>query len=404
MPSDANIESFLFDTLQQYTEYFGAESANHPHPSLANDVLPMFYQRWVTGSDQCTPEIADRMTPVFRLASRFLMEHYPLKWFAHLIFGDRVRGSSGTYIRETSFSKSNDAISKVRETIHNVGKLVTFMFDPPDYPGMSANGLTVRSRSDAERKYGRTRHQMYWPRDSRSAQQGHALPVIVLNREWLAFFRRRPSPSENELYRVMFLLAVTLVHEFTHACNAWLTPVDKEPLWVETDKLAELGWSWERHVIGYGLAPFIDSFSPDMQIRYLYQIKMDDYHTAKQREELLRKFGGSNRTDQPTCADAHGKLEKPPRLAATDNPNNYVAAAQVVPMKWVVSWFSEGKWQERAIHWRCENRYVRPSLGNNFVLFYECRGHKSSIYRPLNPKFAIDREILECRARGDHRR
>ncbi|OAK95724.1 hypothetical protein IQ06DRAFT_360007 [Phaeosphaeriaceae sp. SRC1lsM3a] len=287
MPSDADVSRFLANKLQQYEDYIGVESAEpalYPHLGLTNDILPMFQKRWVTGPGQCTHKVHERLNGPFKLASRSLMEEYPLKWFTHLLFGDRVTSLSGTYIRGNSYSRSSAPISKVRDVINNVGKLVTFMFNPPNCP-MRGNGMTMIPKSAVVREYGHGLDGVIWPRDSRSAIQGKARPTIILNREWLEYFGRQSSPPLNEQCRVMFLFAVTLVHEIAHACNMWLSSA-KEPLWSEKDKGSpELGWSWEREIIGYSLDTIDDTFSQGTATRYLQQIKMDEYHTPERNEQ-----------------------------------------------------------------------------------------------------------------------
>jgi hypothetical protein len=86
------------------------------------------------------------------------------------------------------------------------------------------------------------------------------------------------------------------------------------------------------------------------------------------------------------------------------NVTNFVAAAQVVPMSWVVNWFLAKEWQRRAEIWRHCNMYVRPSLGSAFMLLYERSGNRTSTLRPLYPAFLADKDVLDRRARGDYSR
>lgn len=416
--SDSDInETRCFGSFTEYDNHIKAcggfdRHVSHRAPSLSNQVLPMFDERWVIGPDQYNQDVAAKMRPAFKLASRFLMERYPVAWFAHVAFGDRVTDRAGTYIRPNSFSASHAAIPEVREIIRTVGEVTTFMFEP-SYEVRPEYGRTVRS---IERVPHYVRHcNGHWPRVSRSARQGYGQPVIVMNRSWLTYFQRRAEPPDDEVYRVMFLFAMTLVHEFAHAFNFWLSPEHHEPRYAQSDNCRELGWSWENTVVGYGLQVY-PRFSQDMEHQLLYQCKLHEYHTSHDRKEILRKLCGSNRTDGYfTCADAHGRIANPPCVTANQfrqfefwfgegaRPLKYIAARQVVPMKWVTAWFSEEKWQERADLWRCRNIYIRPSLGNAFVNLYEYDGQTAKTFRPLNPSFPVDREILERRARGDYR-
>lgn len=84
------------------------------------------------------------------------------------------------------------------------------------------------------------------------------------------------------------------------------------------------------------------------------------------------------------------------------NPNiSYVVVNQTVPMKWIVGWFHEPKWVHLKHYWIQRGEYLRPSLGNAFMIVYERTGNTARLLRPLNPKFPVDEDIVKRRAQGD---
>jgi hypothetical protein len=421
MTHNGAIDQFLHGVMRQYGHHVGAsggynQHASYPLPNLANNILPMFTDRWATGPGQYTPEMYSLLKPAFKLASRLLMEKYPLLWFCHLTFGERRSDRSGTYIVSTHYSTSADAIARVRHNICAVGEQVTFMFHPPGYPADATMGITGNSKHNWPFS---KEFRNHWPPSAHhTSRKGYARPLIVLNKEFRAYFLQHvASSSQDEHYRVLLLLAITIVHEFVHAFEFWLTPESNEPRWSKSDKDAELGWSWEATCIGYGLHHMMILGQPFMRNRYLYQFKVLEYNSASERERVLGQFGGSHRTDYAfTRADASGCIANPPILDANDLPDSnllfedemnvasFVAAAQVVPMSWVVNWFLEEEWQRRAEIWCHRNMYVRPSLGNAFMLLYERSGNRTSTLRPLYSAFPADKDILDRRARGDYSR
>jgi hypothetical protein len=401
MTHNADANNFFFEVLHQYKHHIRAsgaynQNASYPLPNLTNDILPRFTKRWVTGPGQHTPGLFHWLKPAFKLASCLLTENFPLLWFCHLTFGDRRLSRSGTYIVPNEYSTSADAIARVRDNIRIVGELFTFMFHPPGYPQEEAYGLTGPTKHSwpFSRDY-----RNHWPAVHRKSRRGHARPLIVIHNKFQTYFWRHASSStRNEHYRV-------------------LLPERGEPRWSKWDKDAELGWSWEATCIVYGLHHLHVPEQLYIQNRYLYQVNVLEYNSFSERERVLSQLAGSNRTDLVFVrADASGRIANPPRLDANHirdgnmffnnqmNVTNYIAAAQVVPMEWVVLWFREEEWQRRAEIWRRSNMFIRSSLGNAFTLLYERSGNRASTLRPLYPAFPVDKEILDRRARGDYRR
>jgi len=414
-----SIDSFLHGVLQQYDKHIYLSGAydkdgQYQQPSLANDILPMF-SRWATGPGQKhTAHVLPILRPALRLASRLLMDNYCLTWFTHLTFGERRIDACGSYIKANPHSTTPEAISAVKRNIRQVGKVITFMFEPGGYEIPAYGSCTAKK---SHRDFYNDFHKTDWPRVSSSDDTGHARPCVVMQRAFLRFLRDRySSASQDETYRVLILFAITLVHEFAHAYNFWLTPEyaqGEEPRWCQEDKEAELGWSWERSIIGYGLNEFRLQSDDKGRFRHLYQVKILEYHSSAERAAAFQSLAGSNRTDQPfTKCDARGIKTRPLLLDGNEfkhsktwfensrKASHFFAAIQTIPMDWIVAWFNEAEWKHREAYWAEKGFYVRPSLHNSFMVLYERSGNNASTMRPINPTISADREIMRRRAQG----
>jgi hypothetical protein len=179
--------------------------------------------------------------------------------------------------------------------------------------------------------------------------------LITISRDYQDFFRREiRDATQDEVYRVLFSLATTLVYEFTHAYEFYVSSERDEPRWSKNEKVAELGWSWEHNVIGYGLHTFKNRAARGLRNFFLYQCRLLAYNTPMERQSAFQQLAGSHRNDLScTSANASGRIVAPPALDPStihrstfflenvSSVHNFVAAAQVFPMKWVVSWFRE---------------------------------------------------------------
>ncbi|KAF2833653.1 hypothetical protein CC86DRAFT_279633, partial [Ophiobolus disseminans] len=131
---DNDLDSFLtrflrdFDPhLHQFDSY---GRSGYPPSSLQNGVLPMFTDRWaVSGPNQHSQSIFPTIWPALQLASRLLMEDYPLLWFSRLTFGRRCRRSSppATYLTTTEHIVTPAAIAAVKANLAELGDVITLM-------------------------------------------------------------------------------------------------------------------------------------------------------------------------------------------------------------------------------------------------------------------------------------
>jgi hypothetical protein len=198
----------------------------------------------------------------FKLASSLLTERFPLMWFSHLTFGERRRGRSGTHIVLTPYSINPEAMTKVRQNIQHVGEVITFMFEPPRQCDGNSFGVTCRHKE--HQQFYREIRSNDWSRTSRRAHMGNGQPLVVMSNDFQEYSRRHLSRSnQDEAYRVLFLFAITLVHEFCHAYEFWLSQENDEPRWSQSKNEAELGRSWENLIIEYGLQ-HLRSLAPDV--------------------------------------------------------------------------------------------------------------------------------------------
>lgn len=423
MPRRPELDSFLYDLLHQYDEHVHLSGAYDKHarysqPSLNNEILPMFTTRWATGPGRSFPEIFPKIKPALQLASRLLMEHYPLTWFSHLTFGERRAHRFGTFLAVNPYSLTADAVSKVRKNIGGVGKVVTFMFAPPGYESVEWGSTTPFSSS---REFFHEFRNSDWPSHNRSQDKGHACPCIVINAKFRRFFLHRyETASQDEIYRAWLMLAITLVHEFVHAYWLWLSADGNEPRWCDEDVEAELGWSFEHRVIGYGLNTYRIDGDIQSKFRQLYQIQVLEYVSETERDRIFAKLAGSNRTDHRwTKCNAAGQKSRLRVMDGNEFRNDvhhcsyqvrhptadrFLAAIQTVPMAWVVDWFREDVWTYRKQGWESLGYYMRPSLGNAFMIIYERIANRAGTMRPLNPAIKIDKEIIDQRSQGDYSR
>ena len=164
----------------------------------------------------------------FRLVSLFLTNDHCLLWFSHSTFGKRQGDRSDKYIVPTSYSNSPAAIEKVKENLHELGRVITFMFHPPGTRS-GCWGITYPTKRCLER-YNEFRASD-WPSTlNRYHSSGKTRPLVCLNPDFQDFFLRVTSTSSRtEWYRASFMFAVTLTHEIAHAYNCWLVGSNDEP-------------------------------------------------------------------------------------------------------------------------------------------------------------------------------
>jgi len=414
MPHNLELSDFLTGLLHDFDEHlhkYGCYGGSgHSLPSLTNEVLPLFTDRWaLSGPNQHTQSILPRIWPALQLASRWLMEDYPLIWFSQLTFGERSQRSStpGTYLTHTEYGRSAAAVAIVKANLTELGEVVTLVHAPRS-SNDHAYGRTYVSRSRLP--FLREFSGQDWPQIQdkyKAPTYKHFRPCIVMNTCFQDFFRHGYATSSvTARYRVLFVFAVTLVHEVAHAYHFWLTGLGKEPLWDQWEKKAELGWSWERNVVGLVVEPLEDARTGNYRI--LFATQLEECRDLEHRDRVVARLIGP-RTISPTKLNKDSKYRKWPLLQPDTFRGSelfldkacdwYIAAIHAIPMAWIVSWFEEATWARRKRGWVTQNRYNPPQLPDSFVVLYERRQDHARLMRPLLPDIAADAILLRQIAR-----
>jgi hypothetical protein len=181
-------------------------------------------------------------------------------------------------------------------------------------------------RGENDKTYGTTYHEardvpimhLFCTRDLRSIDPAHyslgqSVPVVTLQKPYQDYFRHMYLPSSvTERYRALLACTITLVHEVAHAYKFWLGRGYREPLWCKREQNPELEWSWENIVIGFTRNPKQKYGDRRYIFRYIISTETEEFTTPSERLEVLERFTGTNRSDQPfTDADIRGRKHIP---------------------------------------------------------------------------------------------
>ncbi|KAF2849028.1 hypothetical protein T440DRAFT_519600 [Plenodomus tracheiphilus IPT5] len=404
------VAEYLSDVLDEYRNHIqqrqdDEQSIDKPFPSLTHNVLPMFSDRWCGGPDQHTSEFYHCMEPALQLTSFLFDEDYPLLWFCHLTFGERRRDDQGVYIVPTAYSRSPEALIRVRENLKEMGKVISFAFMPRDWPD-SAWGITFTSRKYHPDRFRRFKDHDFPPAQSRL---GRARPVVTIASKFQHYFRRvySTATTPSERYRALFMFAVTIGHETAHAYEMWLTggTEREEPRWCKRDKIHEIGFAWETYIIGGVSDPTQSSTSREM-FPYLCSLHLEDYSTLADRDVFVRKYKGESSAEW-TTRDVGGMHRQWAALLPSEfrggtwflspDATAFLASVQVIPLKWVMQWFREDNMVRRKAEWSHAGYYKQAPMPDTFTIIYERNTKGIHIQRPLNPYFPVDREIMRQR-------
>jgi hypothetical protein len=420
MSGHFNIDHFLQDLLHEYkwhimqAKCFDQTPTDYADSTLTNVILPMFENRWATGPNQHkhTEEIWLRLRPSLLLASRILTEPWPLLWFSQLTFGESHSNPSKpntTYLTDTSYQRTAVALNKVAENLAELGEVVTIMFAPRSCKE-TAWGITYHHKSHM--RFHADFNTNDWPATKdkyKSSNYKHGRPVIVMNvyfQDYL-IYEYPKSSTFAEFYRLSFAFAVTLLHEVAHAYHMWLHPgLAHEPLWNQEERKAELGYSWERLVLGRVICPLRIKKAQNDGIRMLFSTRLMPYGTKQEKYKELRR-GLDIENLRMTTKDAHGVKRSWPILkprqfrgsefCLNDTCDTFIAGIQCIPMWWIHQWFMEDFWVKQIKEWNQKREYVAPRLEDAFTIIYERDRHHTRVHRPLNAIAPIDAQILRNR-------
>jgi hypothetical protein len=386
------------------------ETKSIPEPTLGNEILPMLSDRWASGPGQHLATLYPRLKPALQLASLFLTQDYPLRWFSHLTFGERRLNTQGQrYIVNTVYSWSPEALLIVKSNLKELGKVITLMFEPSGY-NEKAWGRTYFDRTSM--KFFHEFRDLDFPRAL--SNEGKAPRVcIVMNRQRFTDFYRFIYPKDasiSEKYRAAFMFTNTLVHEIAHAYNFWLHgPEYGEPLWNMLEKHAELGFSWESHVLGRVVNPLRYTGDPDSRFRFLTSIQLEEYSTEDERQKLIGRFK-ENSNAKFTKRDVNGEHPQRSRVnvhefrgakwSLSEGATSVIAAIHAIPTRWIVNWFQQDVWTQWQTVWTKSQQYTPPPLDHAFMLFYSQNDNWNQVLRPLHSSFPVDAKILRDHAKN----
>ncbi|KAF2097800.1 hypothetical protein NA57DRAFT_56983 [Rhizodiscina lignyota] len=301
-------------------------------PNLSNAIHPIFAFTtavWIENTNfQVSQDIYDFFSPALRLASRFIVEDNCLSWWRPLAVGNL--DPAARYLKKPGMVRDN--VDMIEKTISSMPGHVKFCFDSME----KAYAESGRIWEDEKRKYSR-----YLPasrcRDShvRLDSKFHDFARIVLGQrnssKQCGSKKRRsaddiPIIERDQILRVQYLFALTVVHELTH--SMWQLRAGAklfihtdgqphEPYYKAEEEYRELGHSWEENVIG-----FEPSDMPDTLVDGIEELGVDGV------DELCR-FGISGVT--PVCTTGERKS-----IPYYHNP---------LRMDWISSWFQEETWE-----------------------------------------------------------
>ncbi|KAH6414172.1 hypothetical protein HBI08_126620 [Parastagonospora nodorum] len=390
MPSARNVESFLLSVLGEFEWHIreaGCWDSVNVQPTLTNAALPMFRNRWATGPNQYTSDVYSGLHPGLVLASRFLSEDWPLLWFTKLTFGRRCPSTTkpgSTYLAATSSQTLAAEIAKVKANLAELGEVVTLMFAPRscNEKAWVVTYNTKRAmRFHAE--FSDTDRPRIKPEYSTDTyRRRHQRPWIAMNPFFMDYFRSRvTSCNPAETYRVHFLFAITLVHEITHAN-------------------AELGFSWEREVIGRVVQPMLGYQGID-GIRTLILSELREYTNSKDRMDAVIELQDATKLSKTLTR--YGAKRKWPVLKTSDlrgselflenSSQKYLGGIKCINMAWVSAWFQEDEWVRRRRDWDRRNMYWPPAVRDAFLVVYDQNGTTVQILRSLNVTSEGDAKI-----------
>ncbi|KAF2491175.1 hypothetical protein BU16DRAFT_566087 [Lophium mytilinum] len=341
-----------------------------PQPSLTNEIHPLFkLSRWVTGPNQDTERIYNRLKPALRLASLLLTNPKAISsYWPRLLYGHHVHFSgydcTRDYLEPSSRETSPSTPSAVSDTFLKMSKNVSFlfMFANPARPDLSrVFGITCPGRdiSDSHTLVPFAK-PFKWPRVQRHREH----PTIGLHHSFYDFFAYQYLKASTSLrYRQLFVLAQTLVHEVAHAFSMFVHPergeLAVEPWYCrefmqDVTQRQELGWTWERYMFGGALIPINNNVEDMGPLAYSLH-----HRVPGQGQRVL--VNGAEARFLGAYPGAHGA---PRRMSMS-----------FVTMEWVAGWFTAEGWRE----WEGSGVMLR-AMGGHLVLVLDQTPEQTLVY------------------------
>lgn len=193
-----------------------------------------------------------------RLASVFITERCALVWWNHLTHGEwKKDGKGGTYIANTAHEHTPEAHLMTRLNMDELAHVITFAFEPPTGEKDSHWGIMYSSWKDVPWRKTSPSSLPCVPNFSIEEVSNRAKPVIGLRPMFRSLFSGEwQGLNAEHQCKVWFVFATTLVHELAHAYAVrFFGEMDEDPWWNQSEKEAELGFSWESFMFGRIINP-----------------------------------------------------------------------------------------------------------------------------------------------------
>jgi hypothetical protein len=243
--------------------YGEVELPGHFSGDLDGHIHPVFQQaNWIRehrfgkGNLNENDVLWKRLQPSLRLATK-LIQHPDLQsWWVRTLYGKQIKhqGTGRTYISDppdrVTPAQGRQGVARRFDTL--VGRVRwCFMSIKSVTPGHQTHGLLVRDMRTLDQ------HNQ----DRKRQKPAHVEPpralYIALHENFRRFllsprYDKNNTPCKN--LRMAWFLAFATVHELAHVFYASKAaiPAFKEPRFDWSDSQSELGWSWERSVLGRG--------------------------------------------------------------------------------------------------------------------------------------------------------
>ncbi|KAF1993757.1 hypothetical protein P154DRAFT_588235 [Amniculicola lignicola CBS 123094] len=388
---------FMVNTLSNYEREIQdngcLEVRDVPTPSLTNKIHPIFaLDRWMKGYEQHTRDFYHRMKPALQLASLMITEDCTLPWFHHLTFGHRTSDQDRPdriYIAATKKEHTTKGRRETKGRLKELAHMISWEFTPRKYKNSVDDswGATTNGDWPWSRHY---RFSDYPPLPAKyyDSYYDHRVPRVTFMTAFQDFFYdgyRICTPSQR--YRTWLMFASTVVHELAHAYFKYLGRSQNrkfkgEPRWHKHERQDELGFSWENITFGRIFNP-LDIGPPTIRTHCLCSMSTKTWKGGhlEYRENVLKALVGGVAEQQfhqiPLPSGNQWVPNKSWRgnqfVSFDDAPADasFLSVILVIPMSWVMAWFSEEEWEKRRQVWKDDGKYVPPSLGPTFMVVYE---------------------------------
>ncbi|ORY05565.1 hypothetical protein BCR34DRAFT_519477, partial [Clohesyomyces aquaticus] len=375
-------------------------------------------ERWMTGYGQPDPFVYRAIQPALQLASLFITEDCTLPWFTHLVYGRRkyetnhTTGEKRVYLEPTKLEHARASLQEVKADMAELSRILTFQFVPSSYRKSREWGTSYGITCSHTHPPWHHKFSLHdFPPIPSKYGTGHyanrSIPAILLQPDFATVFSppRWLQLTPCQRYRIMFLFAITLVHEIAHAYHQWFfrrfdvgrdgkwvydKKKNEEPMWSAYDERGnELGYAWEAVTVG----KIVDPLEADtVGVPCLIASETHAWRTSSKIDEEFRKEARRKRLEK--LVDTRGvrftripggkygdeRSWKPATWLRANQwfcedgvaaDHNVISVVHVIPMRWIISWFMEDEWEEKRRRFRCTGKYEPKRLGPTFVIVYE---------------------------------